>query len=353
MPPAQSVTRLERGQVAPAYLFLGPEAYQRRRVREALLKAALGADAGDDAVTHYDLHESSLAEAIDDARALSLFASERVIFAANAESALPHTTSDEDAEHGEGAAGSADMLAAYLKNPTPGVVLVFDAARFDFEGEDKRKQERVRKFYAAVGDPVEFRRASADDARREAAALARRAGLNIDPATVDLLVEALAADLTRIAVEVEKMALYAQGRPVTEEDVGLLVPDARATTIFALVGAMGRRDRSRALEILDTLFRDGEYLPVALSFLSGQFRAALVAKEAGLRSPQQVQGHFAKMGVQMWGSRAEQVFQTVAKFSKPQLERAMQLTFEADRDLRSARPDDRIVMEQFILRLTA
>jgi DNA polymerase III delta subunit len=58
------------------------------------------------------------------------------------------------------------------------------------------------------------------------------------------------------------------------------------------------------------------------------------------------------MGVQMWSSRAEQVFQTVAKFSKPQLERAMQLTFTADTDLRSARPDDRIVMEQFILRLT-
>jgi DNA polymerase III delta subunit len=42
----------------------------------------------------------------------------------------------------------------------------------------------------------------------------------------------------------------------------------------------------------------------------------------------------------------------VAKFSRTQLERAMQLTFEADRDLRSSRPDDRIVMEQFILRLT-
>lgn len=352
MTPAQFLTRMERGEIAPAYLFLGPEAYQRRRARAALLKAALGAAGPENAVTQYDLAETPLAEAIDDARALSLFASERVIFAGNAEAALPRTRSDEDAEDSAGAAGSADTLAAYMKDPTPGVVLVFDAPRFDFEGEDKKKQERVRKFYAAVGDPVEFKRASADEARREAAGLARRAGLSIDPATVDLLVEALAADLTRIAVEVEKMALYAQGRPVTEEDVGLLVPDARATTIFALVGALGRRDRSRSLEILDTLFRDGEYLPVALSFLSAQFRAALVAKEAGLRSPQQIQGHFARMGVQMWGSRAEQVFQTVAKFSKPQLERAMELTFEADRDLRSARPDDRIVMEQFILRLT-
>jgi DNA polymerase-3 subunit delta len=337
---------MERGQIAPAYLFIGPEAYQRRRARAALLKAR------ESEITQYDLNETALAEVIDDARALSLFASERVIFAGNAEAALPRTRSDEDTEDGEGGAGSADVLAAYMKDPTPGVVLIFDAPRFDFEGEDRKKQERVRKFYAALGDPVEFKRASVDEARREAAALARRAGLSIDPAMVDLLVEALAADLTRIAVELEKLALYTQGRPVTDEDLALLVPDARATTIFALVGALGRRDRSRSLEILDTLFRDGEYLPVALSFLSAQFRAALVAKETGLRSPQQIQGHFAKLGVQMWGSRAEQVLQTVAKFSKLQLERAMELTFEADRDLRSARPDDRIVMEQFILRLT-
>ena len=352
MTPAQFTTRLERGEIAPAYLFLGPEAYHRRRARRALLKAALGADAPENAVAQYDLAETSLAEAIDDARALSLFASERVIFADNAEAALPRTRAEEDAEDGESGTGSADVLAVYMKDPTPGVVLVFDAPRFDFEGDDKRKQERVRKFYASLGDPVEFKRASSDEARREAAALARRAGLSLDPAMVDLLVEALAADLTRIVVEVEKMALYTQGRPVTEEDLALLVPDARATTIFALVAALGRRDRSRSLEILDTLFREGEYLPVALSFLAAQFRAALVAKESGLRSPQQIQGHFAKMGVQMWGSRAEQVFQTVAKFSKAQLELAMELTFEADRDLRSARPDDRIVMEQFILRLT-
>ena len=45
------------------------------------------------------------------------------------------------------------------------------------------------------------------------------------------------------------------------------------------------------------------------------------------------------------------VYQTVAKFSQPQLERAIKLIFEADRGLRDARPDDRIVMERFILQL--
>jgi hypothetical protein len=43
----------------------------------------------------------------------------------------------------------------------------------------------------------------------------------------------------------------------------------------------------------------------------------------------------------------------MAKFSKEQLVRGMVLVFEADKGLRSARPDDRIVMERFVLELTA
>ena len=110
MTPAQFLTRMERGMLAPAYLFLGPEAYQRRRARAAVLKAALGEGGRDNAITQYDLSETSLAEIIDDARALSLFASERVILAGNAEAALPRTRSDEDADEGESSGGSADVL---------------------------------------------------------------------------------------------------------------------------------------------------------------------------------------------------------------------------------------------------
>jgi DNA polymerase III delta subunit len=80
---------------------------------------------------------------------------------------------------------------------------------------------------------------------------------------------------------------------------------------------------------------------------------ALVAREASLKSSQQVLAHFSRLGVPMWGSRAEQVSQTAAKFTSPQLERAMRLIYDADKGLRDARPDDRIVMEKFILQLVA
>jgi DNA polymerase-3 subunit delta len=345
--PAQLAARIQKNTVPPAVLLLGPEAYQRRRIKDALAGRYPA-----DAMAQHDLMEVSLSEILDDARALSLFASERLIWVVNAEAALPRgKAAAEDDGAGE-AAGDSGPLEAYMRDPTPGVTLVFEAIRFDFEGDDKRRQERVRKFYAAIPEVVELRRFSSHEARHEAEALARAAGVRIDAEALDLLVESLGADIARIAIEMDKLALYAGSRPVGVDDIAALVPDARATNIFALVNALGRRDRARAMEILDTLTKEGEYLPLALAFLSTQFRMALVAREAGLKSAGQVQSHFSRMGIPMWGTRAEQVVQTVAKFSKPQLERAMKLIFEADKGLRDARPDDRIVMEHFILHVT-
>jgi len=299
------------------------------------------------------LNEVELAEVIDDARSLSLFASERVILVRNAEAALPKGRMAEESEE-EPARGHADLLAGYLRDASPGVVLAFDCDRYDLEGDDKAKLDRVRKFYAAIHDTVDMRRYSVEDAAAEAASLTKRAGLEMEPDAAALLIESLGADVARIAVEIEKLSLYAgSGRAVTTADIAALVPDARATTIFVLVGALGRRDRARALAVLDTLTKEGEYLPLALAFLATQFRLALAAKEAGLRSPQQIQGHFTRAGVPVWSSRAEQVYQTVSKFSGEQLRRAIQLVYEADKGLRDARPDDRIVMERFVMELTA
>ena len=294
MTPPQLLARLKKGEMPAAVLLLGPEAYQRRRLKEALLAAV-----PEGAAAQHDLSEIALADVLDDARSLSLFASERLLWVVNAEAALPRGRFEEESD-AEGGSGDATALAGYLRDPTPGVTLVFEAIRYDFEGDDKRKQERVRKFFAAIPDVVELRRFSIHEARGEAEALIRKAGFRMETSALELLVEALGADIARIAVEIEKLALYAGKREVSVDDITALVPDARATTIFALVNALGRRDRSKSLEILDTLTKEGEYLPLALAFLSTQFRMALVAREAGLKSSQQIQGHFSRMGVPMW-----------------------------------------------------
>ncbi len=352
----QFLSQIKQKEPAPAYLFIGPEPYQRDFCRAALIARMLPDPAErESGLTRHDLQEMPLEAVIDDARSLSLFAANRVIVVSNAEAALPkgRSAAAEDEDGGGPAKGSATSLEAYLRDPAPGVVLVFEAARFDFQGDDKKKLERVAKFYSAISAQVEFPHMPDHQARTLAKNLASRAGLQIGQAELDLLVEALGGEAARIAGEIEKLRLYAgEDRAITATDIAQLVPEARESTIFALVGALGRNDRAAALDILDTLVKQSDYLPLALSFLATQFRLALAAKEAGLRTPQQIQAHFSKQGVAIWGSRAEQVFETVSGFSKKRLAAALETIFQADRSLRDARPDDRVVMEDFILRLT-
>src|SRR5258708_387054 len=116
MNPAQFHSRLKKGAPA-AVLLLGPEAYERRRIKEVMV-----APIPPDAVTQHDLSEAALAEIVDDARALSLFASERLIWVTNAELALPRgkaaAAEEEDGEGGGGAgSGDAAPLAAYMRDP--------------------------------------------------------------------------------------------------------------------------------------------------------------------------------------------------------------------------------------------
>lgn len=356
MTPDQFVRQLLREDPAAAYLFLGPEQYRRRACKSALLAKALPPGEWEEGYTRHDLEETTLDEVLDDARGMSLFATQRVIWVGGAEAALPRgraAVADDDDKESKGSSGS-DKLAAYLKDPSPGLVLVFDAARYDFDGEDKAKVERVRKFYAPVQAVVEFARPDPQEARLLAQEMAAQAGVRIGSAEIELLVEATASDPARMANEIEKLALFRPGgAKVTVDDLAALVPNAQESTIFALVNALARGDRKQSLVILDSLVREGEYLPLALTFLGGIFRMALAAKESNLRSSQDVQNHFQRLGVPMWRSRADQIWQTASRLSQEKLVRAIDLSFQADRAMKSTRPDDRTVLEDFLFRLTA
>jgi DNA polymerase-3 subunit delta len=346
--PEQFLQRIRKEPPAPVYLFLGAELYQLGQCRRALVEKTLAPEDRENGLSRHDLDETSVAAILDDARSLSLFTPNRVVWVVNAEAALPKGRAAGDEEK-----LAASELAEYVRRPTPGMVLVFEASRFDFEGEDKSKIERIEKFYAVIPDVVEFRPYTMEAARRLAQDRAKEAGLQIGLAEIGLLVESLAGDPSRLVNEIEKLRLYTGGsRKVTAEDIARLVPNAQESTLFALVAALGRSDRTRSLECLDALLREGEYLPLALTFLATQFRLAMGARDEGLRTAQQIQAHFTKQGIRIWRDRAEQVHQTMTAFPKEKLGRAIEKVFWADKALRDARPDDRVVMEELVFSLT-
>jgi DNA polymerase-3 subunit delta len=351
--PEQLLSHLRRREPEPVYLFVGAEPYRRELCRRALTEKLLGKEDREQGLTERDLQETTLSAVVDDARSLSLFAPRRLIWVSHAEAALPRGRASAGAGEEEPAAGSPQaLLADYLERPTPGVAVVLEASRYELEGEEKAKADRVRKFYSAVPTQVEFPRYSVQEARQLAVELSREAGLDMDQDAIEWMVDLLGADAMHIATEIEKLRLYAGDRKrIGARELATLVPDSSVSTIFELVDALGRRDRLRALSLVDTLVRQGEYMPLALSFLASLFRLALAAREKGLKSPQQIQQAFSRPGRAVWRSKAEQIHQTAAVFTKAQLEMGLRQIFDTDRGLRDARPSDRIVMEKFILAL--
>jgi DNA polymerase-3 subunit delta len=161
-----------------------------------------------------------------------------------------------------------------------------------------------------------------------------------------MLVEATGADAAKIDSEIEKLALH--GTAVTPALLADLVPNARSANIFDLANALGRRDRMRSLDILATLVREGEYLPLALSSLGGQLRTALTCQEANLRDANAIQNQF-----RLSRGRAEGIARTVAEFPAGRLRKAIDLVARADIALRDTRPDDQTVMEALVWAITA
>jgi DNA polymerase-3 subunit delta len=350
--PEQFLSKISKQPLAPAYLFLGQEGYQRRVCKEALLERVLPGEARWSGLTQTDFENATLTEILDDARSLSLFSSDRVIWAASAELALPRRLAA--AESDEAGASSASELIAYLKAPTPGTVLVFESSRYDFSGDDRPKLERVEKFYSGVATVVEFRHFTPESSRFLAQNLAKKFSLKLAGAELATLLETTAGDANRLGSEIEKLALFVgTGRSVTGDDLRALVPHAAQTTVFTLVNALARRDRPRALEALDILVRDGEYLPLALRFLSTQFRLALALKEQRITSVQQAQSVFQKLGVRMWRERAEQIVSTAGIFKAEHLAKAIALIYETDKKFREGYKDDRTTMETLVFGLTA
>jgi len=350
MKPRELLKNLGKSPAGPGYLFLGSEQFFRDRCRQALRKAVLGDEAQEsgamESVTEINLSERPIDELIDDARTLSLFGGPRLIVGRQAEAALPRGAGSKTVPPPE--------LARYFADPTPGVTLLFEASRFDWSSrDDKSKLERVAKFYAAVPARVDLERLSERDALAGAQSVAKRLGLSIAPDVLSELVEMLGNDLSRIANDLDKLSLYAgRDKPVSRDDIELLVPEARQRGMFEFSDALAHKDCGRALDILDTLAEGGEYWPMQINLLAGLFRQALVVKEEGLKNPNQISSAFQAHGIRIWPARARQVLGMARQFSLEEIERALIELFRADRDLRRERPDDRVIVEHLVVRLT-
>jgi DNA polymerase-3 subunit delta len=136
------------------------------------------------------------------------------------------------------AADDAEPLLAYFAKPNPSTVVVALTSKLD---------KRLKTFATASKKGwlhvLEAPRQVQPWLREEAKAR----GVAIESSAVARLIDTVGGDLSRLALAVEQLGLFAGDRPVTSDDVDELVADTRERSVFELTDAIGSADRPRAL----------------------------------------------------------------------------------------------------------
>src|SRR5271166_5691276 len=348
------VSELESRKLRPAYVFVGDEAFFRKRFRDAILEDLVPADLRDFSIFEFDLAENDLAEVLDRARTPSLMAPFQVFFVRGVKNLFGRGSNEEKLA----------AIEADCKDPNPAAVLIFvadhinipaDARRMDLT--DKERYERIRETLGQYCAIVELARVEENDAVRWIGEYCATRDVKIDPDAARELVDALGSDMMMVSNELEKLILYAgEKKRITLGDVETMVLAAKQRSLYELTDAISSKDRVRALEMLDAILSTGEGDEAAIGhlfMLAKTFRQMLVILERNVRDQRMLWAALWP-GFRVPPFAADDIIKQARRYkSKRELTRAIRLVAKTDLALRSNPPSKRIVLEKLVMDLTS
>jgi DNA polymerase-3 subunit delta len=346
------------GKLRPGYVFIGDEAFHYQRCRAALLQHFIPGFP-DNPLSEFCLHDLDLAEetifeVLDRAQSPSLMAPFQLLFVRGLKSLYGRGAKKEEFA----------ALEQYFRSPNPQALILFvadhirisaDVRRMDMD--DKTRYERVRETLGEWCGVVELARADEEDAMRWLQQQARGVGKQLEEPAARELVDSLGEDMLMIASEWEKLLLYTTGRDaVTQADVETMVSGAKQRSLYELTDAISRKDRVRALALLDGLLNasdGGEDAAIGhLYMLARTFRQMLVILEKNVRDSRAIWGALWQ-GFRLPPFAADDVIRQARRYSsRKELMAAIQSVARADAEVRSSPVDKKLVLERLVLELT-
>jgi len=268
-----------------------------------------------------------------------------------------------------------ERLAQALENLAPGLAVALVARRVKSERRQtgppvgKRLLETVKQRGQVLELSTPRGEALATFLQREM----QKLGKGLGPAATQALIERVGEDADRLLGELEKLASYVGGRAeATEQDVLAVTVVVTEESVFDLVDAIGRRDGTSALRLLDGLLPEGSARGAAIPLVG------MIARQLRLIW----QAHYlqqAGYGVARFQEAPAELLEKLPEnqnlaeevrrhhflgpkyaaqsrnFSDSQLARALDRVYQADLALKgqSGSLDDRTVMELLIADLCA
>lgn len=249
------------------HLLYGSETYLIEEKKEQLINESLSPDEAEFAVSVHDMKETPLAAAVEDAQTLSFLGGKRVIILKDAYFLTSEKVKSK-VEH------DLDELIQYLDHPNEDSILIIMVCN---EKLDARK--KIVKSLKAHATTFEAKPLKNTQLERWIHNRTKEIGVTISNEALNLLIATIGSNLLLLSEELKKMALYTgEYREITIEVMDALMSRTLEQDIFKLIEGLVCKNMSKAFDILDDLFRQGEEPIKIVNLLSRQIRIIFQTK---------------------------------------------------------------------------
>ena len=317
---------LQKGKIAPVYLFWGPERYlleqavhDLRNVFSKDPELALDMQKGDAQV-------QSPADIVAFCEEQAFFTNGKLVLVENASVWLESAKKDKNtagaAKKKEKAKSELDVLLAYLERPldTTGLVLI--------AGEEIAANSRLAKAISICGQTVEFPYLKGSVLQNWVKNCFAAAGKTSGPQAINFLLMAVGNQLSVLSQEIKKIAAYSgKTKEVRLEDVKAVASIRPNLVVFDLVDAVVGKNSYQSITLLQQMLLYGEAEQKILALLAGQFKLLYQTKtlmQSGYRA-----GDIAGQ-LEVHPYRVQKAMAQAKFFSPEELKMALEAFLNAD-----------------------
>ncbi len=209
----------------------------------------------------YDLNQSSIADILDEASMISLFANTKVIVGTNLDISK---ISDNDLEY----------LEKYVKDINKDVYIILLTNKVDA----RLKTYKVFKDNFKIIDTIKTD--NQDELLIYVNKLIKEKNYSIDKINLDYFLSKAGKDINNINSELNKLFIYKEeDKTITKEDIDLLITDNIDNVIYEFTNAVLENNQEIITKMYNNFIIEGISIDYLLVSLSNVFRQALIIKE--------------------------------------------------------------------------
>ncbi len=327
--------KLNNGQFSSVYLLLGTEEWMVAETKQLILKKALTEEEVDFNFSSFDLEETPIEVAVDDAETFPFMGEKKVVFI--------HNPIFLTGEKGKGKTiHQVERLEAYLSAPSETSIVVIVAP---YEKLDERK--KITKKLKNVAELIEAKKMNEREIKGWLRERALMNQVQIEERAIDRLIELSGTNLMMLMNEMDKLSLSLKDTKMIDiEVVEALTARSLEQNVFTLVEVVAQKNVKKALQLYYDLLKQNEEPIKIVALLAAQFRLMYQVKELARKGygQQQIATH-----IKTHPYRVKLAIGKANSFTEEELALLIEKLAEADWQLKTSQFPKEMVLEMVLL----